>query len=174
VTVAGSPVRVLTVPWTPGQALQVARPLTEVDDALSNIQVILLIVSAVGVALAAGLGFLVARAALRPVHALDAAVRDVSLTRDLTRRIDVSGTDEVARLASSFNAMLGALDEAQRAQRRLAADGSHELRTPLTSLRTNVEVLLRGQLGDDDRQRLARDVDGQIVELSNLIGSMME
>jgi two-component system sensor histidine kinase MprB len=174
IDVGGEEVRVLTVAWTPGRALQVARPLNEVNDAVGHIGVVLLIVSFSGVVVAAGLGFLVARAALRPVHVLDAAVRDVSQTRDLTRRIDVPGTDEVGRLAGSFNAMLGALDEAQRAQRRLAADASHELRTPLTSLRTNVEVLLRDGLDLPDRERLARDVDAQIVELSNLVGSMME
>jgi two-component system sensor histidine kinase MprB len=127
------------------------------------------------VLVAAGLGFVVARAALRPVRRLTTAVEDVAETRDLTRRIDAKGNDEVSRLARSFNAMLGALDESQRAQRRLAADASHELRTPLTSLRTNMEVLVRNDnLDPTDRERLVEDVNGQIVELSALIGGMME
>ena len=53
----------------------------------------------------------------------------------------MSGNDELSRLATTFNAMLQSLDEAQQRQRQLVQDASHELRTPLTSLRTNIEVL---------------------------------
>ena len=54
--------------------------------------------------------------------------------------------------------MLDALAGApQRAQRQLVADASHELRTPLTSLRTNIEVLARGErAAAEDRERLLR------------------
>jgi two-component system sensor histidine kinase MprB len=118
----------------------------------------------------------VARAALRPVRRLSEAVEDVAQTHDLSRRIETTtGNDEVGRLAQSFNTMLSELDESQRAQRRLAADASHELRTPLTSLRTNIEVLVRNEnLDPADRERLVRDVNAQIVEVSSMIGGMME
>jgi two-component system sensor histidine kinase MprB len=152
----------------------VARPLTETDAVVSDMGLALLVTAITGVLVAAGLGFVVARAALRPVRRLTTAVEDVAETRDLSRRIEAKGNDEVGRLAGSFNAMLEALDESQRAQRRLAADASHELRTPLTSLRTNIEVLVRNRLDPEDRERLVRDVNSQIVELSALIGGMME
>ena len=175
VTVNGTPLRVYTSNWSRGVALQVARPLSETDAVVSDMGIALLVTAVAGVLVAAGLGFVVARAALRPVRRLTTAVEDVAETRDLTRRIDAKGNDEVSRLARSFNAMLGALDESQRAQRRLAADASHELRTPLTSLRTNMEVLVRNDnLDPTDRERLVEDVNGQIVELSALIGGMME
>ena len=70
-----------------------------------------------------------------------------------------SGDDELARLAARFNTMLEALDDSQRAQRRLVADASHELRTPLTSLRTNLEVLGRAAGSPAaDRERLRGDL----------------
>ena len=81
------------------------------------------------------------RAALAPVRRLTTATENVTETGDLSDRIEVTGRDELSRLAGSFNAMLGALEESSRAQRQLVADASHELRTPLTSLRTNIEVL---------------------------------
>ena len=74
---------------------------------------------------------------------LTATTERVTDTGDLSERIEVTGHDELSRLATSFNSMLAALEESSRAQRQLVADASHELRTPLTSLRTNIEVLAR-------------------------------
>ncbi|HMF05268.1 MAG TPA: HAMP domain-containing sensor histidine kinase [Acidimicrobiia bacterium] len=176
VSVNGTKLRVFTTRWDRHQALQVARPLTETDAVVSDMRIALLVTALVGILVAAVLGFVVARAALRPVRRLTAAVEDVAQTHDLSRRIETTtGNDEVGRLAQSFNTMLSELDESQRAQRRLAADASHELRTPLTSLRTNIEVLVRNESLDPvDRERLVRDVNAQIVEVSALIGGMME
>ena len=72
---------------------------------------------------------------------LSDAAEHVRATRDLSRRIEVTGRDELSRLATTFNAMLAALEESAQRQRQLVSDASHELRTPLTSLRTNIEVL---------------------------------
>ncbi len=175
VDVEGTPLRVYTTRFSRNMALQVARPLTETNAVVNDMGLALLVTALVGVLVAAVLGFIVARAALRPVRRLTAAVEDVAETRDLSRRIETTGNDEVGRLAGSFNEMLEALDESQRAQRQLAADASHELRTPLTSLRTNIEVLVRNEhLDAADRERLVRDVNAQIIEVSAMIGGMME
>src|SRR5207302_299112 len=122
-------------------AIQVGRPLTDLDRAMRRITLFLLVIAATGIALAAALGLLVSRAALAPVRRLTKATETVTKTGDLSERIDVRRHDELGRLASSFNTMLGALEESTRAKRQLVADASHELRTPLTSLRTNIEVL---------------------------------
>jgi two-component system sensor histidine kinase MprB len=112
---------------------------------------------------------------VRPVTDLTETAEHVARTRDLSRRIEAQGEDELARLAASFNTMLEALDDSQRAQRRLVADASHELRTPLTSLRTNLEVLGRpGALPEADRERLRADLVAQIEELGMLVGDLIE
>ncbi len=115
------------------------------------------------------------RAAVRPVAELTDTAEHVASTRDLTRRIDTHGNDELARLATAFNTMLEALDQSQRAQKQLVADASHELRTPLTSLRTNLEVLARGGPPDaGDRERLRTDLVLQLEELTGLVGDLTE
>jgi two-component system, OmpR family, sensor histidine kinase MprB len=168
-------VRVLTFPGRPGYAIQVSRPLTEVDDALSRIKGFLIAIALAGIAVAVGLGFLVSRAALAPVTRLTEATERVTETGDLSERIDASGQDELSRLARSFNTMLGALEESARAQRQLVADASHELRTPLTSLRTNFEVLMsERELPRDERRRLLDDVVEQIAEMTTLIAGLIE
>lgn len=174
--VSGTHVRILTTPLSGGTALQVARPLDEVDLILNRLSLLLLMIAAAGVALAAALGRLVAQSALIPVHRLTAGAERVAETRSLAHRIDVGETqDEIGRLADSFNSMLEALDDAQKAQRQLVADASHELRTPLTSLRTNIEVLARsGNLPEAEREQLLSDLTGQITELSALVGDLMD
>ncbi len=103
------------------------------------------------------------------------ATEHVADTRDLRRRIEEPGSDEVGRLAHSFNRMLEALDQSERTQRQLVADASHELRTPLSSLRTNIEVLARGGgLEAEDRDRLLGDVLGQVERLSHLVADLMD
>ncbi len=168
-------VRVLTFPARPGYAIQVARPLTEVDDSLDRIRTYLIIIVLAGVAVAIGLGLLVSRAAVAPVTRLTEATERVRETGDLSERIDARGQDELSRLAGSFNTMLGALEESARAQRQLVADASHELRTPLTSLRTNFEVLMsERELPPDERRRLLDDVVEQIAEMTALIAGLIE
>jgi two-component system sensor histidine kinase MprB len=160
---------------SPGVAIQVAAKLTDVDNELSRIRLWLLLVAAIGVGLAAAAGFLVARATLRPLRRLSETAERVTATGDLTERIEVEGSDELATLAHTFNAMLGSLDEAQQRQRQLVQDASHELRTPLTSLRTNVEVLAQSdRLPPEERAQLIRDVIDQLGEMTALIGELTE
>jgi two-component system sensor histidine kinase MprB len=170
----GTHVRVFTVNAGPGEALMVARPLTEVDHALFVLRIALGLLALAGIGLAVFLSRLATRTAVRPVAQLTAAAEHVATTRDLSQRIAAQGGDEVSRLARTFNTMLEALERSQRAQRRLVADASHELRTPLTSLRTNLEVMARNGLEDDDRDRLKRDLVAQLEELTGLVGDLVE
>jgi two-component system, OmpR family, sensor histidine kinase MprB len=173
--VNGTHIRMLAFPYAPGFAVQIARPLTEVDHSLSRIRKLLILIAGTGIAIAAGLGLAVSRAALAPVRRLTSATETVTETGDLSERIDVRGRDELSRLAGSFNSMLGALEESTRLQRQLVADASHELRTPLTSLRTNIEVLAGGRdLPDGERKRLLHDVVEQLGEMTTLIAELIE
>ncbi|GIU95246.1 MAG: two-component sensor histidine kinase [Gaiellaceae bacterium] len=175
VRVDGEHVRVLAFAYGPDAAVQVARPLSEVDASLERLGLFLLVIAAGGVAFAALLGLVVSGAALAPVRRLTQAAERVTATRDLSERIEVTGSDELSRLAASFNTMLEALEESTRAQRQLVADASHELRTPLTSLRTNIEVLASDRaLPAEERGRLLSDVVEQLGEMTTLISELIE
>jgi two-component system sensor histidine kinase MprB len=173
----GSHLRVYTAPighGIPG-AFQVARPLDEVDHTLSQLLLILALVSLGGIALAGALGYFVSRAAVSPVERLRRAAEEVATTRDLSRRISSDGNDELSALADSFNQMLNALESSLDAQRQLVADASHELRTPLASLRTNIEVLNQSErIPEDERRLLLTDVVAQLEELTVLVGDLVE
>ncbi len=117
---------------------------------------IVLIGGGLGVTLLAlGVGYWLARSAVRPVERITSLAAEIEAS-DLTRRIEARGEPlEVQRLAETFDAMLARLDAAFRQQRDFVMDVSHELRTPLTILRGNLDVLLMND-------RLARETRAQL------------
>ncbi|WP_405062920.1 HAMP domain-containing histidine kinase [Kribbella sp. NBC_01505] len=158
-------------------ALVVAQSLRPIDRTLHNMGIVLWAVGLLGVIGAAIAGNAIAASGLRPLARLSGAAEHVARTAEL-KPIPIDGSDEISRLAMSFNSMLAALARSQDRQRRLIGDAGHELRTPLTSIRTNLDLLAqadkRGGLRPDDRQQLLDDVRAQMDELTNLIGDLTE
>ena len=174
-TLNGMRAMVLTTPVAPGLAVQLAVPLTAVDQELGNIGATLVLLSAAGVGLAALAGWGVARAGLAPVGRLAAVAEQVTATGDPGRRVEVDRADELGRLAASFNTMLGALQRSLAAQRQLVSDASHELRTPLTSLRINAELLAAEPgLPEAERREVLDRVVAQVAELGQLVTGVTE
>lgn len=178
ISLQGTAVRMVTAPLGGGDAIQIAFPLTTVDDQLDQIGLELLAAALVGICLSVVLGWWVTRTSLRPVAQLTSAAERIAETRDLAHRIEPgpdTGRDEIGRLAVTFNAMLDAVQDATERQRQLVADASHELRTPLTSLRTNVEVLRHVErLDPEDREALIVSVLAGIDDLTGLVSDTME
>ena len=174
-TVDGEHLRVLTLAMPGGAALQIARPLDEVDRQLDRILLLLVFVGAGGVALAAGLGAIVARTALAPVERFTRRTEQLAAEPDPSERMEVAGKDELARLARSFNTTLDALERSVEAQRQLVADASHELRTPIASLRANVQTLGHlERLPRAELEALQADIVSELDELTALVADVVE
>ena len=173
--VAGIHLLVLTAPLPGVGAIQVARPLDEVDRELARVLLVLVVVGLAGIALAAGLGAVVARTALRPIGRFTRRTEALAADPDPDQRMEVAGRDELARLAQSFNATLDALARSVEAQRHLVADASHELRTPIASLRANIQILQDAdRLPPEDRESLRADIVSELDELTALVGDVVE
>jgi two-component system sensor histidine kinase MprB len=174
-TVDGVHLRVLTRRGENGEALQIARSLTEADATLGRLRWVLAAVMLGGVGLAAALGLAVSRAATRPLARLTATAEQVTATGELHHRIPVGADDEPGRLAAAFNGMLSALESSRDAQRQLVADASHELRTPLTAIRANIELLEHApQLAPAQRAAMLRSARGQLEDLTVLVGDLVD
>lgn len=106
------------------------------------------LVSGVALVMAALASWLVAGRVLAPIRLVRRTAENIT-AGDLRQRIRVSGRDDVAALAATFNRMLDRLEHSFDVQRRFLDDAGHELRTPLTVLRGHLEV------PDDDPARQA-------------------
>jgi HAMP domain-containing protein len=93
------------------------------------------------------LAWRLADSVLSPVRRVTRTARSINET-DLRQRIDVEGQDEVAELATTFNAMLDRLETSFATQRRFLDDAGHELRTPITIARGHLELLGRRPAGE--------------------------
>jgi two-component system sensor histidine kinase MprB len=174
-TVDGVHLRVLTQALPRGGALQVARPLDEIDRQLDRVLLVLVFVCAGGIALGAGLGALVARTALAPIDRFTRRTEQLATDPDPSERMEVEGGEELERLARSFNATLDALERSVEAQRQLVADASHELRTPIASLRANIQTLGEAdRLPLAEREALRADVVAELDELTALVADVVE
>jgi two-component system sensor histidine kinase MprB len=166
--IEGHTFRTMTVLANDGSLIQVAKDTQILIDARNGMRKWFPLFAALAVMVSAVIGWLFAGRVSKPIEDLALAANDIAQTQDLERRIKVSGSDEVARLSTSFNTMLTALNKSMNRQRQLVQDASHELRTPLTSLRANSELLERASVSDADRAAILADMRTEIDELTAL------
>lgn len=120
------------------------------------------------VALAVGVGaYPVVRRLTARLERLQAGVESLG-AGDLSARVAIEGTDEVARLAGSFNRAAARIEALVGAHRSLLASASHELRTPLTRIRVAVELMKAAA----DPRRM-RELEQDIAELDALIDELL-
>jgi signal transduction histidine kinase len=116
------------------------RTLDTVSESTSVVTNLLVIGLPILLVVAALTTWLVVGRALAPVESIRREVDAIS-SADLDRRVSSPpGDDEIARLATTMNDMLGRLERGQARQRRFIADASHELRSPVASIRQHAEV----------------------------------
>jgi two-component system, OmpR family, sensor kinase len=167
-------VRLLTRRLDPdGRVLAVAVPTDAVERGSTRQLVVLALAAPLLAAGLAAVGWLLVRAALRPVDQLTREAAAIS-TLDTGRRLPaVPGDDEFARLAATLDGMLGRLAIAFDRERAFVDDASHELRTPLAVLRGEIELAL-GAL--DDRAEVEQSLlaaRGQVDRLTRLAEDLL-
>lgn len=151
--------------------LQIADPLTAVDDAQSSLLRTFAIAGSLALLLAVAAGIAIASLLARPLRGM-ARVASAVDAGDLSRRTGVARRGEVGLLAGAFDRMLDALERTFKRQRDFVSDASHELRTPLTVLRAQVELLGR-ETDEQARQRATTTLLRRLDELDRLVADML-
>ncbi|MEJ7794769.1 MAG: MtrAB system histidine kinase MtrB [Nocardioides sp.] len=156
-------------------------PLTDEANTLGLLGRAILTAAGLLVLLVAGLTWLVTRQVVTPVR-MARRVAERLAAGQLQERLRVSGEDDLARLATSFNQMatnlqrqIRQLEELSRVQRRFVADVSHELRTPLTTVRMAGDVLhdARGDF-DATTARAAELLQTELDRFEGLLIDLLE
>ena len=162
--IVGAP---LLVPTVGAYELYYLCPLTQEQSTLDLVRSSVVGTGILLVLLLGSVAWLVTRQVVVPVRAASRTAGRLA-EGHLSERMKVSGTDDLARLARSFNAMatslarqIRQLEELSRVQQRFVSDVAHELRTPLTTIRMAADVVY------DDRDLLDAPTSRAVELLQN-------
>jgi two-component system OmpR family sensor kinase/two-component system sensor histidine kinase BaeS len=131
----------------------------------------LLTIALVGGGIGLVFGVFVSRSLTAPLDKLAEGAKAIG-DRNLSQRVEVSGSDEIIAVARAFNDMASNLELGEQLRRNLLADVAHELRTPLTVVQGNLRAML------DDVYDLEKDEVARLYEqtrvLSRLVNDLHE
>jgi len=172
------PVRVLTLPVIERgrvvvRLIQVGMSLEASINTRRRFLLTMAAVFPIGLLLAGGGGWLLARRALRPVDRMTETARRISAEHLAARLEDTGANDELSRLARTLNEMLERLDTSFHQIRQFSADASHELQTPLTVLKGEIEVALRNPRTPEEYQRILKSALEEIDRVARLVEGLL-
>jgi signal transduction histidine kinase len=151
------------------------------DAVLKNRQMLerkLVLVWVLAIAAGLALSFLLARRLLKPVKQLDEAATRIA-RQEYETRVPEGANDELGRLARTFNAMCGSIQQARqeliRQERiltigRLSTSIVHDLRNPLAAIYGGAEMMIDGELSETQMKRVA----GNIYRASRIINTILQ
>jgi heavy metal sensor kinase len=154
-------------------ALQVGVALSDIEDTMSALLRVLLILAPLTLLVASSGGLFLANRALAPIDQISRTAQRIS-AENLSGRIGLQApNDEVGRLARTLDTMLARLEAAFVRQRQFTADASHELRTPLTAIIGQIDVALGWPANPESYRATLRAVREQIERLSRLTNDLL-
>jgi signal transduction histidine kinase len=158
----------------PIQSVIVATPTRSSDRARQELLGAMLAVLPILLGASVAAAYYISGRSLRPLDTMMDAVEAITDGRSLHRRLGVDGAgDELARLATTLNAMIGRLETSFGGLRRFTADASHELKTPLTVLRANVERAMATPAGSPEQLINLEEALQEITRMADLVDSLL-
>ncbi len=151
--------------------LLVGVPL-DANNQLGRLLVSLILGNVITLAIALTGGFWLADRAMRPVHTITQAAREISES-DLHKRLNLKGRDELAELGNTFDGMLSRLQAAFERQRQFTADASHELRTPLTIIDLESSRGLAAHRSPDEYERILGNIQSENKFMIRLVTNLL-
>jgi len=157
-----------------GGSIEVGRPMNETDEALTEIRGTLVIGGIFALLLTSLPAYFIAGRALDPIRQVSRVARRVERTSDFSQRLARRSTnDEIGELTSTFNDLIGRIEQTLAAHSRFLAEASHELRRPLTILRTNLYILRDPDLPEVDRAACLDRMSREASLMSSLVRDLL-
>lgn len=176
----GLPVTVVVLPIKQDEALWLAAPVTETEEAIGQARNILLWSSLATLGVVLFISWFLSRGLNRRILTMRRLAQQLA-NGDYRMRIPSLGKDEIADLALDLNRMADRLETAKeemgrydQARSRFLADISHELKTPLTSIRGLVDALRNHFVKEEERERIYFLIEKETLRLIRLVQSVME
>lgn len=120
------------------------------------------------------LALLIARSVAKPLQRITSATEEIA-RGNYDQTLDITSSDEVGRLAASFNTMAREVKTSRQAQRDFVANVSHELKTPLTSIQGFSQAILDGTADDEvNRHRAVEIISGEANRMSRLVDELLD
>lgn len=148
----------------------VAVSTSQAYDELTAQTQILIGLGAVIMAIAILMAWLISNQIIVPLRSLGNVANQIT-DSDLTSRVPVTGDDEIADLARTFNRMLDRISTAYTVQRQFIDDAGHELRTPITVVRGHLELL--DTATEEERKRSIELCTSELDRMTRMVNDLL-
>jgi two-component system OmpR family sensor kinase len=151
-----------------------SQPRQMLASLLADISIGVLATGAVALLVSLGVALLIARSVAKPLQRITIATEEIA-RGDYQEQLQITSPEEVARLATSFNAMAHEVQTSRQAQRDFVANVSHDLKTPLTSIQGFAQASLDGTADDQDsRRRAAQIIHEEADRMARLVNDLLD
>lgn len=154
--------------------VHVAEPLDTLQRTFSRARTAIVVIVGCAALAVVAFSILLASQITTPINRLSLEMREIGSER-LERRLNWGRrTDEIGKLAESFDDLLHRLAQAFARERQFISDASHEMKTPLTSINANAQMLLRwGDRDEAIRQESLETIARESAMLADMVNGML-
>jgi heavy metal sensor kinase len=170
-------IRLYTTPFNLSSEIRLAivigTPLTDINNTLGTVRTVFLYSAFIALVVAALGGSTLVNRILHPLRRITGMAEDIGES-NLSRRIDITREDELGKLASTLNGMMGRLEEAFNRQRQFASDASHELRTPLSVIQAESTLALEKDRSSDEYKKSLETISQEVSFMSTVVANLLQ
>lgn len=169
-------------------AIFVCNPMSDITNSIMEALKIVIFAGVIAIFISVFVSYFISKSIVKPIKEITLISLEMS-KGNFSKKAKVYSSDEIGKLAETFNYMMVTLDKTMRdledernkmmklekVQRQFVANASHELRTPLTSVRGYVEAILDGVSNDKDQERKhLRIILKETLRLHRLVNSLLD